>query len=502
MLKAHYYTNLVEAGCDEAGRGCLAGSVYAAAVVLPQDYDNQRLNDSKQLSEKQRKALAEEIKRDAVAWAIGIVTAEEIDKINILNASILAMHRALDQIECQAVIVDGNRFKKYKDLPHTTIVKGDGKYQSIAAASILAKTARDEYMEQLAEEYQQYDCKSNKGYPTKAHRDAIREHGITPYHRKSYQLLPEPSLFDNLLPTLILLFTLHFSLFTSPAQAQTQVGERHADKKGVELIKKLNTLRNEYTAEMTNNGYYKFNKELVEFVVDTIAGSDYVEWFMNIYGEQKQYRIRNVEFTGYNGDVALRKKTLLRSTAIKPNDLYSAAALQKTYNNFANLQAVRYTNIKYTELPDTTLLDCTIQLSTAKPSSIALQPEATNTAGDLGAALSLTFDNNNLFHGSEQLSIQGRVAYESITGLEGYTDQDYQEYSLEAKLRFPFFVFPLTRAAQEVTNDWRPQTELTASFDMQNRPEFYRRVVTGSWRYRWTSPSKQLTYRWDCLELN
>lgn len=196
MLKSHYYEGLIEAGCDEAGRGCLAGSVYAAAVILPSDYQNELLNDSKKLTAKKRYALRGEIERDAIAWAVGIVTPEEIDKINILNASFLAMHRALDQLKVrpEAVIVDGNRFKPYQDLPSTTIVKGDGKYLSIAAASILAKTYRDDYMLSLAEEYPQYDWQSNMGYPTKKHRQAILEHGITPYHRKSYNLLGDGQL--------------------------------------------------------------------------------------------------------------------------------------------------------------------------------------------------------------------------------------------------------------------------------------------------------------------
>lgn len=190
-LKPHYYTELVEAGCDEAGRGCLAGSVYAAAVILPSDYDNPLLNDSKQLSIRQRYALREQIQRYALAWAIGIVTPMEIDEINILNASILAMHRALDQliIRPEAVIVDGNRFRPYQGLPYTTIVKGDGKYQSIAAASILAKTYRDDYMDELARQYPYYGWQFNKGYPTKEHREGIRQHGISPFHRKSYNLL-------------------------------------------------------------------------------------------------------------------------------------------------------------------------------------------------------------------------------------------------------------------------------------------------------------------------
>jgi ribonuclease HII len=196
MLKNTYYINKVEAGCDEAGRGCLAGSVYAVAVILPPDYKNELLNDSKQLSEKKRYLLRSMIEKDALAWAVGVVTAEEIDKINILNASILAMHRALDALKVrpEAIIIDGNRFKSYQDVPYTTIVKGDGKYLSIAAASILAKTYRDDYMQSIAEEFPQYDWKSNKGYPTKKHRAAIKEFGISPYHRKSFTLLPPEEL--------------------------------------------------------------------------------------------------------------------------------------------------------------------------------------------------------------------------------------------------------------------------------------------------------------------
>lgn len=185
---------LIEAGCDEAGRGCLAGSVYAAAVILPPDYENAGLNDSKQLSPRRRYKLREEIERDALAWAVGVVTPEEIDQINILNASILAMHRALDQLAVRPeyVIVDGNRFKPYCDrttgeiLPHTTIVKGDGRYLSIAAASILAKTYRDDYMLALHEQYPHYGWNHNMGYPTREHREGIRQYGITPVHRLTF----------------------------------------------------------------------------------------------------------------------------------------------------------------------------------------------------------------------------------------------------------------------------------------------------------------------------
>ena len=191
MLKPHLYEGLVEAGCDEAGRGCLAGSVFAAAVILPAGYDNAALNDSKKLTERRRYELREQIMADAEAWAVGEVTPEEIDRINILKASFLAMHRALDllKVRPEAVIVDGNRFVPYRDLPYTTVVKGDGKYQAIAAASILAKTFRDDYMKSLHREYPCYGWAANKGYPTAEHRLAIREHGVSPYHRMSYNLL-------------------------------------------------------------------------------------------------------------------------------------------------------------------------------------------------------------------------------------------------------------------------------------------------------------------------
>lgn len=191
MLKPHLYEGLVEAGCDEAGRGCLAGSVFAAAVILPAGYDNAALNDSKKLTKRRRYELREQIMADAEVWAVGEVTPEEIDRINILKASFLAMHRALDllKVRPEAVIVDGNRFVPYRDLPYTTVVKGDGKYQAIAAASILAKTFRDDYMKSLHREYPCYGWDGNKGYPTAEHRRAIREHGVSPYHRMSYNLL-------------------------------------------------------------------------------------------------------------------------------------------------------------------------------------------------------------------------------------------------------------------------------------------------------------------------
>lgn len=196
MLLPYLHKDWVEAGCDEAGRGCLAGAVYAAAVILPPDYRNDTLNDSKQLTEKQRYRLREVIERDALSWAVGIVSPEEIDAINILNASFLAMHRAIGNLSIrpQHLLIDGNRFKPYAGIPHTTVVKGDGKYLSIAAASVLAKTYRDDYMDGLDKTYPAYGWQKNKGYPTQAHRDAIRLYGVTPYHRKSFNLLGDGQL--------------------------------------------------------------------------------------------------------------------------------------------------------------------------------------------------------------------------------------------------------------------------------------------------------------------
>lgn len=196
MLLPYLHEKLIEAGCDEAGRGCLAGSVYAAAVILPKNFRNELLNDSKQISEKHRYLLRDVIQKEALAWAVGVVLPEEIDKINILNASFLAMHRAIDQltIRPEHLLIDGNRFKKYLEIPHTTVVKGDGKYLSIAAASILAKTYRDDYMNELHAQYPVYNWNNNKGYPTKKHRQAITNNGTSPYHRLTFNLLGDGQL--------------------------------------------------------------------------------------------------------------------------------------------------------------------------------------------------------------------------------------------------------------------------------------------------------------------
>ena len=198
MLKLRYQKKLIEAGCDEAGRGCLAGPVFAASVILPPDFEHPDLNDSKQLTENKRDELRIFIEAHALAFAVGICTAAEIDEINILKASFLAMHRAIEQLNTrpQLLLIDGNRFTTYQDIPHHCIIKGDSKFQSIAAASILAKTYRDEYMNKIHEEFPMYNWKQNKGYPTQEHREAIRKYGVTKYHRMSFRLLPEKDLFD------------------------------------------------------------------------------------------------------------------------------------------------------------------------------------------------------------------------------------------------------------------------------------------------------------------
>lgn len=201
MLKTYFHEHQIEAGCDEAGRGCLAGPVFAAAVILPKDFYHPLLNDSKQLTENQRDVLRIVVEKEALAWSVAMVSPSEIDEINILQASFLAMHRAIATLSLlpESLLIDGNRFKKYADLPHHCIVKGDAKFAAIAAASVLAKTWRDEYMKNLATQFPQYGWDANKGYPTQAHRQAIREFGETPYHRQSFRLLPESiqgSLFD------------------------------------------------------------------------------------------------------------------------------------------------------------------------------------------------------------------------------------------------------------------------------------------------------------------
>ena len=262
---------------------------------------------------------------------------------------------------------------------------------------------------------------------------------------------------------------------------------------------------------LSGEGYYRFHKDFIQYTADTIAGSHDIALTMHLLKYRAnsrapetthpRYWLRSVNFlSGDGGAMRLRRHVLENTTAMHAGEYYSGVRLQRTYNNFARLQAVRYTNIRFKEVPDSNLLDCNIQLSTAKPSTLSFQPEGTNTAGDLGAAASLTYTNRNLFHGSEQLSVELRGAFEAITGLEGYSDQNYQEYSIETKLQFPRFVAPFLsssfRRRQTATS------ELSLSWDLQNRPEFHRRVFSAAWRYRWAEPRHHLNWRLDLLDLN
>ncbi len=276
----------------------------------------------------------------------------------------------------------------------------------------------------------------------------------------------------------------------------------------------LNDTRNKITDLLNDNGYYLFNKDYIDFVVDTMANSTGVGVGMSLYKyranstadeqEHSQYVIRNINYiSADSGRIHLRQRVLENNTALRSSELFSNALLRRTYNNFAHLPAVRYTNISFADVPDTTLIDCNIQLSTNKPSSISIQPEGTNTAGDFGAALILAYSNNNIFHGSETFSIEGRAAFEAIRGLEGYSDQDYQEYSIEAKLTFPRFLVPFRKVKRRMQQALASNsTELAISYNLQNRPEFHRRLFSASWRYRWTNPNKGMVWRLDLLDLN
>ena len=288
----------------------------------------------------------------------------------------------------------------------------------------------------------------------------------------------------------------------------------------------LDAERKRIANRLLDDGYFRFNKDFIQFSADTIAGQKDIAVTLNLLKykansnapetDHPRYEIRNISYLSNDSDrIHLRHRVLLNATALEEGKPYSASALQRTYNNFARLQAVKYTNIRFSEvvddkidsIPDNTsdstmnrLLDCHIQISTNKPSTISFQPEGTNTAGDLGAAASLTYTNRNLFRGSEQLSIQLRGAYEAITGLEGYQDQNYQEYSVEGKVVFPRFMAPFLSSSfrkRQTAN-----SELSVSWDLQNRPEFHRRVFSTAWRYRWTEPRHHLAWRFDLLDLN
>ena len=276
-------------------------------------------------------------------------------------------------------------------------------------------------------------------------------------------------------------------------------------------VETLDNERKRITNLLTDNGYFRFHKDFIQFSADTIAGQKDIAVTLHLLPykansnapevEHPRYVVRNVNFLSNDSDrIHLRHQVLLNATALKENKPYSASALQRTYNNFARLQAVKYTNIRFAEVPDSNLLDCNIQISTNKPSTIAFQPEGTNTAGDLGAAASLTYTNRNLFRGSEQLSVELRGAYEAITGLEGYQDQNYTEYSVETKLVFPRFVAPFL--SKSFRRRQTASSELSVSWDLQNRPEFHRRVFSTAWRYRWSEPKHHLSWRYDLLDLN
>ena len=262
---------------------------------------------------------------------------------------------------------------------------------------------------------------------------------------------------------------------------------------------------------LLNDGYFRFNKDFIQFSADTIAGQKDIAVTLNLLKykanssapetDHPRYEIRNINYLSNDSDrIHLRHRVLLNATAMEEGKPYSASALQRTYNNFARLQAVKYTNISFKEVTDSGKLDCNIQISTNKPSNISFQPEGTNTAGDLGAAASLTYTNRNLFRGSEQLSIELRGAYEAITGLEGYQDQNYQEYSVEGKVVFPRFMAPFL--SKNFRRRQTANSELSVSWDLQNRPEFHRRVFSTAWRYRWTEPRHHLAWRFDLLDLN
>ena len=280
-------------------------------------------------------------------------------------------------------------------------------------------------------------------------------------------------------------------------------------------LERLDIERKRITAFLLNRGYYRFHKDYIRFDADTASNSRVVDVTLSLSPfftdadshmpeEHPQYTVRRVNYLGSDAadasGIRLRRKVLETNTVIGEGKLFSSADLQKTYNNFARLQAVRYTNIKFAELPDTTQLDCNIQLSMNKLSSVSFQPEGTNTAGDFGAAASLTYENRNLFRGSEVLSIQLRSAFEAITGLEGYQNEDYEEYSVETKLAFPRFVAPFL--SKNFRRRSTATSELSLSYDLQNRPEFHRRVFSTAWRYRWSDASRRRNYRFDLLDLN
>lgn len=294
-------------------------------------------------------------------------------------------------------------------------------------------------------------------------------------------------------------------LKSAPQKAQLKAGDRFT-------VDKLDQERRRITQFLMDRGYYRFHRDFIIYSADSARNSNDINITLHLlpYRENskspetqhKRYAIRNISYLSGNedGKLPLRKSVLENSTAMRVGEPYNYSKLQRTYNNFAKLQTVRYTNINFKEIPDSSWLDCDIKLSTNKPNTISFQPEGTNTAGDLGAAASLIYSDRNLFHGSELLTIQFRAAFEAITGLEGYQNQNYVEYNLETKLQFPRFVAPfLSNSFKRNSN---ATSELAVSYNLQNRPEFHRRVFTTAWRYRWNEPHHHLAYRLDVLDLN
>lgn len=278
------------------------------------------------------------------------------------------------------------------------------------------------------------------------------------------------------------------------------------------MVNVLDDERSRITDLLNNNGYVNFHKDFISFSADTVSGHTDIDLTLHLHkfvapgsgeeSEHKQYTIGNIAYyaTGEMDKIPLRRSVLEENTLLQPGKLYNAEELQKTYNKFGRLQIVKYTNIKFSERPDSNVLDCNIGISTNKINSISFQPEGTNTAGDLGAAASLTYENRNLFNGAENFSIKLRGAFEAITGLEGYQNQNYEEYSLETRLVFPRFLIPFL--SKKFRRQSTAVSELFASYNMQNRPEFHRRVFSAGWRYRWNDATGRRSYKVDLLDLN
>lgn len=303
----------------------------------------------------------------------------------------------------------------------------------------------------------------------------------------------------------------HHDLALKPSKDETPSQYRRLQTGDPFTVSRLDDERSRITQVLRDSGYFKFNKEFIQFEADSSATNNDINVRLVLHRyrpdddepeeDHQRYIIRHITYEdGDGGRVHLRRGVLHDATALREGYPFDASSLQRTYNNFGRMQAVRYTSIRFQEVPDSNLLDCNIQLSTNKPSTISFQPEGTNTAGDLGAAASLTYQNRNIFRGAELLSIELRGAFEAITGLEGYRDENYEEYSVEAKLSFPRFVAPFL--SKSFRRRSTATSELSVRWDLQNRPEFHRRVFSTAWRYRWSEPRHHISYRFDVLDIN